>query len=94
MRLDDPMDRIEAELFTDRGNDAVIRLPPRNFPGVLIQGDSLAIIRTDVAEILEACDHGDLGAARETAAILLSDLDDLLARYATALEAHGIPLPY
>nr|WP_251829139.1 hypothetical protein [Streptomyces sp. ATCC 21386] len=50
------MERVEAELFTDPGNDAVVRLPPRRFPGVLIQGDSLSIIRADVAEIVAACD--------------------------------------
>lgn len=30
------MKRVEAELFTDGGNDAVVRLPGRNFLGVLI----------------------------------------------------------
>nr|WP_234436605.1 hypothetical protein [Streptomyces sp. XY511] len=48
------MELIEAELLTDPGNDTVVRLPPRRFPGVLIQGDSLSIIRSDVAEIVEA----------------------------------------
>ncbi|WUT05150.1 hypothetical protein OG802_18845 [Streptomyces sp. NBC_00704] len=33
------MKRIEAELFTDGGNDAVVRMPGRQFPGVLVQGD-------------------------------------------------------
>lgn len=88
------MERIEAELFTDPGNDAVVRLPPRSFPGVLIQGDSLSVIRADVAEIVAACDQGDVGEAREAAAILLSHLDELLARYTAALETHGIPRPY
>jgi hypothetical protein len=88
------MERIEAELFTDPGNDAVVRLPSRNFPGVLIQGDSLSIIRADVAEIVEACDQGDVGEAREAAAILLSNLDELLARYSAALKAHDIPIPF
>lgn len=27
------MERVEAELFTDGGNDAVVRLPGRRFPG-------------------------------------------------------------
>ncbi|MFB9558349.1 DUF6959 family protein [Streptomyces roseoviridis] len=27
------MERIEVELFTDAGDDAVVRLPPRSFPG-------------------------------------------------------------
>ncbi|WP_435860235.1 DUF6959 family protein [Streptomyces roseus] len=33
--LDDLMERIEAELFTGSGNDAVVHLPLRRFPGVL-----------------------------------------------------------
>ncbi|ARE73213.1 hypothetical protein B6R96_04070 [Streptomyces sp. Sge12] len=88
------MERIEAELFTDPGNDAVVRLPRRDFPGVLIQGDSLSIIRADVAEIVESCDRGDLGEAREAAALLLAGLDGLLARCTTALKAHAIPIPF
>ncbi|MGX1887446.1 DUF6959 family protein [Streptomyces sp. NPDC055287] len=54
------MERVEAELFTDGGNNAVVRLPPRRFPGVLIQRDSLAIIRSQVAEVVEACGQGDI----------------------------------
>ncbi|MFI8385773.1 DUF6959 family protein [Streptomyces sp. NPDC085540] len=88
------MDRIEVELFTDPGNDAVVRLPSRNFPGVLIQGDSLSIIRADVAEIVEACDQGDVSEAREAAAVVLSNLDELLARYTEALKAHDMRIPF
>ncbi|WEH13374.1 hypothetical protein [Streptomyces sp. VNUA24] len=88
------MELIEAELLTDPGNDAVVRLPQRRFPGVLIQGDSLSVIRSDVADIVESCDRGDIGEARETAAILLSGIDELLTRYTEALQAHGIPIPF
>ncbi|MEV6583688.1 hypothetical protein AB0M92_36750 [Streptomyces sp. NPDC051582] len=88
------MERIEVELFTDPGNDAVVRLPQRNLPGLLIQGDSLSIIRTDVAEIAELCDQGDAAEAREAAALLLFNLDELLACYTEALKAHDIPIPF
>lgn len=88
------MERIEVELLTDAGNDAVVRLPPRNFPGVLIQGDSLSVMRDDVARIVKACDQGDVTEAREEAAFLLSSLDELLARYTAALKAHDMPLPF
>ncbi|WP_443068870.1 DUF6959 family protein [Streptomyces sp. NBC_01361] len=94
VRLDGAMERVEAELFTDGGNNAVARLPPRRFPGVLIQGDSLSVIRSEVAEVLEACDQGDLAGVRETAGLLLADLDELLARYTAALDAHEVPRPY
>lgn len=88
------MERVEAELFTDGGSNAVVRLPGRRFPGVLIQGDSLSTLRSDVAELVEACGQGDVAGARETAGLLLADLDALLKRYAAALEAHEIPRPY
>jgi hypothetical protein len=39
VRLDEHMERVAAELFTDGGNNPVVRLPGRRFPGVLIQGD-------------------------------------------------------
>ncbi|MFF3243074.1 DUF6959 family protein [Streptomyces sp. NPDC002870] len=88
------MERAEAELFTDGGNNAVVRLPGRQFPGVLIQGDSLSILRGDVVEVVEAFDQGDVAGARETAGLLLADLDAPLTRYSVALEAHEIPRPY
>ncbi|MFC8227086.1 DUF6959 family protein [Streptomyces sp. NPDC057287] len=58
------------------------------------QSDSLSAIRSEVAEVVEACDQGDLAGARETAGLLLTDLDALLARYTAALDAHTIPRPY
>ncbi|MFD3623119.1 DUF6959 family protein [Streptomyces sp. NPDC058698] len=88
------MERVEAELFTDGGNDAVVRLPGRRFPGVLMQGDSLHILRSDLAEVVESCERGDLAEARDSAGLLLASLDALLTRYADALQAHEIPRPY
>ncbi|MDV9170989.1 hypothetical protein R6V09_12685 [Streptomyces sp. W16] len=88
------MERVDVELFTDGGNDAVVRLPGRRFPGVLIQGDSLHILRSDVAEVVEACERGDLAEAGESAGLLLAGLDALLTRYSVALESHSIQRPY
>ncbi|MDO0934465.1 hypothetical protein QQY66_23330 [Streptomyces sp. DG2A-72] len=92
--LDGPMDRVEAELFTDGGSDAVVRIPGRRFPGILLQGDSLHILRSDVAEVVEACERGDLDEARDSAGLLLANLDALLARYEAALGEHEISRPY
>lgn len=92
--LDGPTERVEAELFTDGGNDAVVRMPGRRFPGVLVQGDSLHIQRADAAEVKEACERGDLDEARDSAGLLLTNLDALLARYEAALREHEAPRPY
>lgn len=88
------MELIDAELFTDGGNDAVVRLPGRRFPGVLIQGDSLHILRSDAAEVVEACERGDLAEAGEAAGLLLAGFDALLNRYSLALENHRMQRPY
>lgn len=88
------MERVEAELFTDSGNDAVVRLQGRNFPGVLIQGDTLGILHADLAEVAELCAAGDLEEARLAVGVLQADLGAKLRRYSEALEAHGIRLPF
>ncbi|MFE5734368.1 DUF6959 family protein [Streptomyces sp. NPDC056528] len=88
------MERVEAELFTDGGNDAVVRLPGRNFPGVLVQGDTLSVLRSDVAELVELCAAGDLDEARHMAGLLSADLGAKLQRYTDALDAHGISRPF
>ncbi|MET9881105.1 hypothetical protein ABZZ36_42005 [Actinacidiphila glaucinigra] len=88
------MERVEAELFTDGGNDAVVRLPGRNFPGVLIQGDTLSSLQADVAELVELCTAGDVEEARHVASLLHADLGTKLERYAEALEAHRISRPF
>lgn len=35
------MKEIKAILYGEPGNNAVVRLPDRKFPGILIQGDTL-----------------------------------------------------
>lgn len=88
------MEHIEVELFTDGSNNAVVRLPSRQFPGVLIQGDSLSSIRSDVAEIRDACRAGDPSEALEAAELLLEHLDAILHRYTDALDRHGLRKPF
>lgn len=53
-----------------------------------------AILRSAVAEVVEACERGDLEEARGSAGLLLADLDALLMRYEAALGEHEIPRPY
>ena len=88
------VERIEAELFTDGGNGAVVRLPGRKFPGALIQGDSLSILRSRVAELRSAIPVEGGESALEVADEVLEDLDALLLRYTDALERHGIRIPF
>ena len=88
------MERVEVELFTDGSNNAVVRMPGRNFPGVLIQGDSLSVIRSGVAEIRDACRAEGATEALELADFLLEDLDEIVLRYTDALARHGLRKPF
>ena len=92
--LDRHVERVEAELFTDGGNNAVVRLPGRRFPGVLVQGDTLSQLRADLAEVQKALSDGDTNEARDSLAFALRDLDGWLERYIRALEEHGMPVPF
>ncbi|MFB6933375.1 DUF6959 family protein [Streptomyces chartreusis] len=62
--------------------------------GVLMQGDSLHILRSDLAEVVDACERGELPEARDSAGVILVGLDALLTRYEDALQEHEIPRPY
>lgn len=88
------MENVQAEVFTDRGNNAVVRLQPRRFPGVLVQGDTLAAFRADLAAVQKALADGDLDEARDSLAFVLQDVDGWLERYTRALEEHGLPLHF
>lgn len=35
------MKTLVVQCYMDEGNNAILRLPSRNFPGVLVQGDTL-----------------------------------------------------
>ncbi|MEV0808744.1 hypothetical protein [Micromonospora sp. NPDC050200] len=87
------MERIEVDLHA-RGNAAVLRLPPRRFPGLLLQGDSLSVLREDVELIRSALRAGDQAAAREWADHLGAELDGLLGHYIAVLDRAGITLPF
>ena len=89
------MDRIEVELFTDAGNDAVVRMPGRSFPGVVIQGDTLSTLWMSAKRALDGLRAPD-GRAAGLSELedLTSRLDATLSRYERALEANDIRRPY
>jgi hypothetical protein len=85
---------IEVELLTDPGNGAVIRLPERKFPGVLVQGDTLNGFVALLAEATRSLSCGDVGEAQGILQSLAAELKDLRARYEGTLKDHGVGLPY
>ena len=84
----------QLEMWSGQVNSAVVRVPGRMFPGVVIQGDSLSILfdlAMYVTEHLPPSAHTELrGAAEELAEKLFHHITN----YESVLGARGVSLPY
>jgi len=74
------METISVELFTDQGNNAVIRLPGRKNPGVLVQGDTLMNLVETAQSVRDLARTGSQE-LREEAEALAEMLSDIYAWY-------------
>ncbi|MCY1045334.1 hypothetical protein OV208_28720 [Corallococcus sp. bb12-1] len=92
------MESNEVVLLSRQGNTAVVHLPGRQYPGVVIQGDSLSILHALVREARELCPAAPTKDGADDTASLLDDVEERLRDYLTMYEAvlkeRHIPLPY
>lgn len=79
------METIEVEIFTDRGNGAVLRLPNRKFPGLLLQGDTLVNLAA-MAESVEQLSTSGSIELQEEASALAESLRELRHWYEFAIK--------
>ncbi|AWM37592.1 hypothetical protein GobsT_44190 [Gemmata obscuriglobus] len=90
------MEVLPLEVYATDSNYAVVKPPGRNFPGAVIQGDSLRILcGLAVSVARRVRDHAPEDDE------FLSDLQELaqslvgrLLHYQQVLQAHGVRLPY
>jgi hypothetical protein len=83
-----------VEIYSEVSNNAVIKLNGRNFPGSLIQGDSLHILVSEIMEAKEAIREGNSEEASEILGYVLERLNDRLTIYIDALTLHKLELPF
>jgi hypothetical protein len=88
------MKRVEIEMFSESVNCPVVRMPERMYPGVVLQGDSLAILRGMAEEVIELCQAGDRENLAAAAEMLREKLAGYVSAYEQAMEEHGLELPY
>ena len=90
------MEKIELEVFTEQSNHAVVRMNGREFPGIVIQGDSLSILCEEAKEISQRLK--EINCTDEDLLYLAQEhQDNLLSRslhYQNVLSTHGLSLPY
>jgi hypothetical protein len=82
-----------VEIYSDASNAAVMRHPGRNFPGVLVQGDTLHSIVSELEELKTAMLSSNPEVS-ESIGNLYGRLDALLQHYKAVLAAHSIQLPF
>jgi hypothetical protein len=84
----------KVEILSDATNAAVIRHPDRNFPGVLVQGDTLYSLCVAADEACAAAKgHLDADSYAELNE-LRNRLRALLTHYKVVLAEHGTKLPF
>jgi hypothetical protein len=86
----------QVEVYSSQSNFGIVRMPERNYPGCVIQGDSLAILCRMVQNIanftrdMNIEDEDFLGDVQE----LNNSLVGRLLHYQSVLATNGINLPY
>ena len=88
------MEYMELEVYSQSTNRAVVKMPGRHFPGLVIQGDSLSRLLDLAESIYEKSERtSDINLINESRE-LRDNLQQLLSHYEATLSKHNIPLPY
>ncbi|KAB0325179.1 hypothetical protein LSO07_16100 [Janthinobacterium sp. PLB04] len=83
----------EVEIFSDASNAVVMRHPQRQFPGCLIQGDTLSVLLQSLKVVQsEAACLSDEAAGELADAV--DQLSDLMSHYKVTLMSDNISLPF
>ena len=82
-----------VEIFSDASNAAILRHPGRNFPGVLVQGDTLHTLIESLSVVQRESASLSEDAAGELEGVV-ERLGELLEHYKSVLVEHKIPLPF
>jgi Family of unknown function (DUF6959) len=84
----------EVELLSLPINFAVVQLPGRHLPGVVVQGDTLHSIVKRLAQFIELVRSGEVNEAIEGLEYQREVLAEALVHYESVCAARGISLPY
>jgi|SRR5665213_923365 len=88
------MKTITVEAFSEKINCPVIQMPKRQFPGIVIQGDSLKVLLGLSEEVISFADKKNEEDLKETALELKELLSGYMKIYEAAMQNNGKELPY
>ena len=88
------MRQMQLEVYSDHTNMAVIKMPGRRYPGVLMQGDTLNGLLTKARLVVEKAKLSRNAELVDEAEDLAQELENFIDHYELVLKDHGIPIPY
>jgi hypothetical protein len=88
------MEYMELEVYSQSINRGVIKMPSQNFPGLLLQGETLSDLLGLASSIHERSQNSSDTALTDVSLELQEKLQLLLSHYESTLGKHNIPLPY
>ena len=83
-----------AELWSHPGNFAIIQLPERAYPGVVVQGDTLNALIDQIQTMRALLQANDLQALAEEIEDLQEQLSSARVHYEQVCSGRGVGLPY
>jgi methyl coenzyme M reductase gamma subunit len=84
----------EVDLLSPPTNYAVVQLPERKFPGVVVQGDTLNELVKDLGLMAEMLRASRLDELKGEIEYLKETLSEALSHYEQICSVRGIELPY
>lgn len=87
------MYKVEVEIYDDTVNSAIMKHPSRNYPGLLVQGDSLFVFCQKLDRLCSEL-KGNNSDAEDMANDIRNNLWDKLNHYQGVLIKHKIEPPY
>ncbi|WP_405598383.1 hypothetical protein OG741_15980 [Streptomyces sp. NBC_01410] len=85
---------MEIELLGESGNCALAARASRQFPGLLIQGDTLNSLREVADGLVSELESGAVEDSRYSAIEIKEALDEFIATYERLMREAGRSLPY
>lgn len=84
----------KATIINTHGNIAIVKLDERNFPGILIQGDSIKILLDEIEELRREIQSNNIEEGLEIAVDVEEKIADWITLYKTSLHKNNYEVPF
>jgi hypothetical protein len=88
------MEYMELEVYSQSINRGIVKMPSQSFPGLLLQGETLASLLKLAKKAHEKSQNTSDTELIEVSRELMESLQKLVSHFESTLNRHDIPLPY